>query len=97
MPPTTPADFRIVVHGIEAPDYFQGHGIAFTKWADCATGIGDTLIDALNDALESLAQNGWEVAPIEAHETYREIAAYSPKGGTAPEDMFFYVSIDVKG
>lgn len=36
--------------------YWQGHGVAFTDYDECATGCGDTLREAFEDALESLAQ-----------------------------------------
>lgn len=70
-----PSDFRVVYHGIEHEQYFQGHGVAFSKFTDCATGIGDSVIEALNDALEVLAQNGWDVSVIET-ELANEIASF---------------------
>ena len=48
-------DFEIVDHGVEHPDYFQGCGVTYTKFDDCATGIGRSLHEALGDALEQLA------------------------------------------
>ncbi len=53
--------FEIVDHGIEGSQYFQGCGTAFTDYTDVATGIGDNYQEALDDALESLAQSGWNV------------------------------------
>ena len=41
--------------------YFQGHGIACTDYTHCATGYGNTLRDALEDALESLAQQSFDI------------------------------------
>lgn len=64
-------DFTITFHGIEGESYFQGHGTALTRWEDCATGIGDSQIEAVNDALESLAQNDWDVATLEASEDFK--------------------------
>ncbi len=61
-----PSDYRITTHGIDHNQYFQGHGVSFSKFTDCATGIGDSEIEAFNDALESLAQNDWDVSIIEA-------------------------------
>lgn len=37
--------------------YWQGHGIAFSDYDECATGCGETLREAFEDALDSLAQN----------------------------------------
>lgn len=53
--------FEIVDHGIESSQYFQGCGTTFTDYTDVATGIGDDFKEALDDALESLAQAGWNV------------------------------------
>lgn len=45
-------EIEILNHGIEHSQYFQGCGTSFTRWQHVATGVGDTLIDALEDALE---------------------------------------------
>lgn len=52
----TITDYRIVDHGIEHAQYFQGHGTAFTNWDHCVTGCGDNFAEAIEDALESMAQ-----------------------------------------
>jgi len=36
------ADYSITDHGVEHSQYFQGAGVACTKWDDCATGIGNS-------------------------------------------------------
>ena len=54
-------DFEIIDHGVEHEQYFQGCGVAFTKFDDCATGIGDSLYEALEDAAEQLATQGYEL------------------------------------
>ncbi len=38
--------------------YWQGHGIATTDYTHCATGCGESLRDAFEDAIEDLAQQG---------------------------------------
>lgn len=53
-------DFEIVDHGLENPQYFQGCGVSFTEFVTCSTGIGDNPAEALDDALDSLAQEGWD-------------------------------------
>lgn len=83
-------DYYITKHGIEHEQYFQGHGIALTQWQDCATGVGTTELEAFDDALESLAQNGWDVSGIvpetlTGEECYRDL----------PEGCWIYVSVDV--
>lgn len=51
-------------HGVDNSQYFQGAGVAFTDFDDCATGVGNSEREALADALESLAQSGeWEFRP----------------------------------
>ena len=39
---------------IEHEQYWQGHGISCTPYDRCATGIGDTLNEALEDAIDDL-------------------------------------------
>lgn len=66
-------DFYITLHGIESSQYFQGHGISGNRWEDCATGIGDSEAEALDDALEQLASNGWDVAEVEGDSAARAL------------------------
>lgn len=54
-------DYEIINHGIEYSDYFQGCGVSFTEFTDVATGIGNSEDEAIADALEQLAQLGWDV------------------------------------
>ncbi len=42
--------------------YWQGHGIAFTDYVHCATGCGESLREAFEDALEDLAQQDIEIS-----------------------------------
>ncbi len=57
-------DYEIVNHGVENEQYFQGCGVCFTSFEDVATGIGDSASDALEDALECLALNGWDTSSV---------------------------------
>lgn len=57
--------YRIVDHGLMFSDYFSGHGTAYTDWEDCATGFADDAKAAVNEALEMLAENGWDLSEIE--------------------------------
>lgn len=56
--------YQIDELGVHLPDYFQGYGVSHTEYTDCATGIGDTPEEALEDALEMLAQSGWDTSLI---------------------------------
>lgn len=92
----THTDYRVVFHGVEHPDYFQGHGVALTRFTDCATGVGASNAEALEDALDQLAHAGWDTDALE-----QEIITRSLDGKPLrdkPEDlgeMFYHVSIDV--
>lgn len=70
-----PTDFQIHDHGPNHAQYFTGHGLAFSKFKDCATGCSFTPEEALDDALEQLAQNGWNVDPIDDSVAAKEIKA----------------------
>jgi len=50
--------FEVVDHGIDGDQYFQGCGLTFTSYEDIATGIGENFAEAVDDALEILAQKG---------------------------------------
>lgn len=92
--------YRVTYHGIEHEQYFRGHGIALTEYSDTATGAGMDVSEAFEDALHSLAQNGWDVAELEQRMTKDGTA---PRPGQTPVvededlDVYWYVSIDVKG
>ena len=58
-------EFELVDHGIEHEQYFQGCGVSFTQFEDVATGIGDNPAEAIDDALECLAQMDWDVDGME--------------------------------
>lgn len=49
-------DFQVEDHGFDNPQYFTGGGTSGTKWTYSAIGVGDNPAEALNDALEFLAQ-----------------------------------------
>lgn len=38
---------------------WQGHGIAFTQWTDCVTGVGDSISEAMDDAIEQAVEADW--------------------------------------
>ena len=48
-------EFRVTWTADHA-QYFPGHSTVFTEYTDCAVGCGETLREAFEDALESLAQ-----------------------------------------
>jgi hypothetical protein len=87
-------EYNIVDHGIEHEQYFQGHGIAMTEYSDCATGCGNNSVEAFEDALDSLAQNGWDVSAIPENAAQKSEEDVSDGYN---EEHYYYVSIDVKG
>ena len=71
-------DYEIIDHGIEWSDYFQGCGCSLTDYDSVATGIGDTPLVAIEDALEQLAtsENGdIDFSAIETDSDYEKIRA----------------------
>ena len=93
------SDYKVTFHGVDNAQYFQGHGIAMTKFDDCATGIGFSNAEAFDDALEQLATQGWNAEALE-----QEIIARSLDGEKLKDkpDMSlgdgcrYYISVDVK-
>ena len=57
-------EYEVIDHGFDGEQYFQGCGTSFTEFDDVATGIGDNSREAFDDALESLAQQDWDVSTI---------------------------------
>lgn len=55
---------NIVWHGVDHEQYFPGCGVALTKYDDAVTGCGNDWREALDDALECAAQNGWHDAEL---------------------------------
>ena len=64
-------EYTIVDHGIEHCQYFQGEGTSYTEFTDCATGIGDSAYEAMEDALENLAQGDWNISTIPNRQSKR--------------------------
>jgi len=90
-----PQAHEVITHGVEHEQYFQGCGTSFTPFTDVATGIGDDAAEAFDDALESLAQAGWDLDDAygwddlpKPHDAYLT--------GDEHEDMHVYVSVRVR-
>jgi len=52
----TLGSFTIESLGVDYPNYFQGYGVAHSKFSDCCYGVGDTEAEALDDCIEQLSQ-----------------------------------------
>lgn len=79
-------------HGVENEQYWRGAGTACTRWTDCATGIGSSAREAGEDALESLAQNGWSIPD----ELEQEVKALSDQEDELGDECWHYVVVFVK-
>lgn len=98
--------WEVIDHGIEHEQYFVGCGIAFTEYADVATGIGDNAQEALDDALESLAQCGYEISDDDAElmaeeleDTDSSVSELVSDSANTHEDYdshHYYVSVRIK-
>ena len=98
----TISEFEIVDHGIEHEQYFQGCGISCTEYEGVATGCGDNYAEAVDDALESLAQQDWETEGMEKRILRQEwgrmkrVLPTKPAVKASAEDCHYYLSIRVK-
>lgn len=94
-------DYDIVDHGIENSQYFQGCGIFLTEFTGIATGCGNDPAEAIDDALESLAQQGWDVEGMEKRilKDYlpgKRKLPTKPKVPAKSEDCYYYFSVRVR-
>jgi hypothetical protein len=89
--------YEIVSHGVEHEQYFQGCGVAFTKYDECYTGIGDSEKAALEDAIEQAVCSEC----IFPSELTAEIDGLVNEADTrttesVDDDVHYYVSIRLK-
>jgi hypothetical protein len=50
-------DYELIDHGIDGCQYFTGCGVAYTSYSDVVTGCGENFAEALDDCLDSIAQD----------------------------------------
>ena len=89
-------DFEIVDHGIEHEQYFQGCGVSHTPFEDIATGMGDNPAEAIDDALEQIAQNDVDVSDMEKRilaDIKRRVMPKKPRVRMRDEEAHYYLSI----
>lgn len=53
---TKVTDYELLDHGVDHAQYFPGCGVAYTQFDYVQTGAGENFSEALNDALEMIAQ-----------------------------------------
>lgn len=91
-------EFEVIDHGIEHAQYFQGCSTYLTKWDFCVTGCGDSYLDAIDDALELLAQSDFDVDFIDEDPEVIEDMKLAEAGPTTDgysDEHFYYVSIRI--
>lgn len=101
------AEFRIVDHGVDHEQFFQGHSTVFTDYTDSATGCGASAREAAQDAAEQLACAGFDLpaalfvdidalsADVDVPE-FDDDAEQSFGAMSEPSCAWHYVSIDVR-
>lgn len=52
------AEYEIIDHGEDHPQYFQGCGVSFTRFDACYTGVGENAKEAYEDAADQVASSG---------------------------------------
>lgn len=101
------SDYEITDYGIDHAQYFQGHGVAHTRFEHAALGAGDTYTEALEDALEAAAMEGASLTldpqdePEKSEGQGPSASAMFEKAcqreGTDPEDcdseLYYYVGL----
>ena len=97
--PKQPVEAHVFFHGVEYPQYFQGFGLK-EGMTDVATGFGESEKYALEDALESLAQNGWDTGAIESmlHDYHfsKEVPRKVLEADEDGDGPWVYISVDVR-
>ncbi len=91
-------DFDVVDHGVEHEQYFQGCGVACTRWDAVYTGAAKSAREALNDALEQLTVAGdYDVCSAEDRLS-DALDALSDESDVPHNghEFYHYVSIKVK-
>jgi hypothetical protein len=96
------SDYQLIDHGIDHSQYFPGCGTAFTPYDHCVTGCGDNFAEALDDALEMMAQGTDAPDDIDAFEKEmladEELTEWPSAPSVSEEEQFnenyhYFVSI----
>jgi hypothetical protein len=89
-------NFQVDDLGVENCQYFQGYGVAFTPYTNCAVGIGDNPAEALDDCLEQIATSfDIDVEDLEARilAEHPDFLTRGDKPSVSEEDMYYYIGI----
>jgi hypothetical protein len=90
-------EYELIDHGIEHAQYFQGCGTAFTSFDNVVTGCGSNAAEAIDDALEALAQCDVDAEELNARMLKDENRKSWPKRPAVTskhsDEHYYYVSI----
>jgi hypothetical protein len=91
-------NYEFIDHGLQHPDFFQGCGVALTKYDECFTGIGNTPAEAANEALDLATHDyRWNDTVLSDAE-FEATDDFSYDHETIPDDSeaMYHVSIRIK-
>lgn len=92
----TITDFKIINHGWEHAQYFQGCGVSFTRFSECATGAGYTAKEAYEDALEQIASSIGEDPGLRKRPRGIRSRDKVPASHTKDENSEFYWYVSIR-
>ena len=88
------ATFEIINHGVEHEQYFQGCGVAFTRFTHVVTGAGMTAREAYKDAAEQIAMSEGEATGLPTRPVGIRARDKVPASHMGEDSEFYwYVSI----
>lgn len=59
------ADYAVEDHGVTNSQYWQGAGVAYSRYDVAYTGVGENAHEAMEDCLEQAAMDGYDIRKIE--------------------------------
>jgi hypothetical protein len=80
-------NFEVVDLGVEVADYFQGFGVSFTPFSDSVVGVGNSPREALEDALEQIANSGDDTQELENAIREQHPRYYEAAGSQSVEEI----------
>ena len=58
-------DFSVNLRGPMMPCYYDGCSVSFTDWEDAISGVGSTIDEAVENALDFAAESDWDTSMID--------------------------------
>ena len=89
------ADFKLEDIGLENPQNFTGRGVSGTEWGAVFTGVGNSYVEAANDAMEMAAQAGYDVEGLAVPGLDDPRASQDMVGEDS--DLLYHVALYLKG